>query len=113
MNELTTEADLETALVESEKHPVFLFKHSTRCSISAAVHGRVTGFIEGAPEGTPPFHLVKVIEARPVSNAVVVRLGVTHESPQLILVRGGRAVWDASHHQIGPSEISEAVAAHT
>ena len=88
----------------------FVFKHSTTCPISAGAYNRVGIYREGALSGSPEIVLVKVIESRGVSNAIAGALGVTHQSPQLILVKGGRAVWNTSHHLIEGNAIAEAVA---
>jgi bacillithiol system protein YtxJ len=42
---------------------------------------------------------------RPVSDTVSQRLGVRHETPQAILIKGGAAVWNASHFRITAAEI--------
>lgn len=111
VNEITSIAGVDAALAASAEAPVFLFKHSTTCPISASAHRRVSDFIAGAPEGTPVFYLVKVIESRPASNDIAARLGVTHQSPQLILVDKGAAVWNTSHGSITGDAIAEALAA--
>jgi bacillithiol system protein YtxJ len=71
---------------------------------------RVESYEREAGEGGPPVFLVKVIESRPVSNAVAERLGVEHKSPQLILLLDGAARWSASHYEITVDRIREAVA---
>jgi bacillithiol system protein YtxJ len=83
-----------------------IFKHSSRCSISAAVRSDVERFAEKHPH--VPVHLVLVIEDRPVSSEVAARLGIRHESPQAILVRDGAAVWSASHFDITAASLAEA-----
>jgi bacillithiol system protein YtxJ len=100
--------ELDGVLAESHEAPLILFKHSTRCPISTAANQRVEQFIGGGAE--TPVVMVKVVESRPLSNAIAEKLGVTHQSPQVILVKGGQAVWNASHHQIGPKELTEAIA---
>jgi bacillithiol system protein YtxJ len=54
--------------------------------------------------------MVKVIENRGVSNAVAERLGVEHQSPQMILVKDGQALWSASHHGIHAEKLREGIA---
>ena len=90
---LETRAALEALLAEGAAG--FVFKHSTRCPISSRADTEVTRFAHRHPD--VPVHRVLVVEHRPVSLAVAERLGVTHQSPQAILVRDGNAVWDASH----------------
>ncbi len=44
--------------------------------------------------------LVDVRRAHDVSDEIARRTGVRHESPQVIVLRDGRAVWSASHGAI-------------
>ncbi|OPZ17855.1 MAG: hypothetical protein BWZ10_01129 [candidate division BRC1 bacterium ADurb.BinA364] len=111
VKEMRSLEDLDSALAASQSEPMFLFKHSTVCPISAAARDAVGEFLRGAGAAAPAFRLVKVIESRPVSNAIAERLGVQHQSPQLILVKAGQAVWSASHGAIQPSAIEQALAA--
>jgi bacillithiol system protein YtxJ len=46
---------------------------------------------------------------RDVSNAVAARLGVRHETPQAILVRGGKAIWSASHFRVNAASLDKAL----
>ncbi len=102
IQQVSTMQDVEELLRASVSRPVLLLKHSTACPVSARAHGEFCGLAarrSGAGEG-PLFALVRVIEERPVSLALAARLGVRHQSPQAILIRDGRAVWHASHHEV-------------
>lgn len=110
MNEVGTIDELDEAITASNDHPVLLFKHSTRCGISARANSRMSAYIESKGGDGPDVRMVKVVEARPVSNAVAVKLGVGHESPQIILVKDGQPVWNASHHNIRAENIDAALA---
>ncbi|MCB0322860.1 MAG: DUF2847 family protein [Bdellovibrionales bacterium] len=80
----------------------YVFKHSTRCPISAAAASRVR-----QAESSLPLYWVNVVEQRSLSNWIAAELQVRHESPQLILLRSGKveAVWN--HGQVGPQAFSE------
>jgi bacillithiol system protein YtxJ len=110
MNELTQTQEFEAVLEASNAAPQLIFKHSTACPTSASAYRRMADFIATAPAGTPPVHLVKVIESRPVSNAIAQQLGVTHQSPQIILLNQGAAVWNTSHGSITAQSITQALA---
>jgi bacillithiol system protein YtxJ len=112
VKEITTIEEWESCLVDAAAKPIFMFKHSTRCPISAGAHDAVTRYMAKAGNEGPEFHLVKVIESRPVSNAITETLGVQHKSPQLILIKNGQAVWSASHYGINAENIAEAVKEH-
>ena len=113
MKEITTIEEWEACLSASQTKPLFIFKHSTRCPISAGAHDAVTRYIAKAVAEGPEFIMVKVIESRPVSSAIAEGLGIEHKSPQLILISNGQAVWSASHYGINAESIAEAVKALT
>ena len=75
-----------------------LFKHSTRCPVSACVIDEVMDFAETHPEW--PVYVLKVIEQRPLSNEATERLGVRHESPQAFVLHEGRVRWNGSHNEV-------------
>lgn len=95
---LTDLKEFELMLQESYAHPVVVFKHSTRCSISRmALRQFETDWnLEG--KITPYF--LDLLEYRPISNAIAERLGVVHQSPQVIVIKDGQAVYNASHEGI-------------
>src|SRR5258706_10188106 len=96
-------ADFEAFLERGER--AFIFKHSTQCGNSGDAEREFADF---AAESAVPIYQVLVIESRPVSNAIAAQLGVTHKSPQAILVEKGKAVWNASHRAITARALREA-----
>lgn len=88
----------------SEEKPVVLFKHSTRCSISAMSLSRFERSYEGDATFEPYF--LDLIANREVSNTIAERYGIRHESPQTILIKNGKAVFDASHMSISYTELN-------
>lgn len=111
MNEITSTDELSEALKATAEKPAFLFKHSTACPISAGAYRRVSEYVDqrGEAGDGAEFHLIKVIESRPVSTAVTEKLGIQHQSPQLILVEAGKAVWTTSHYNINAENIDKAL----
>jgi bacillithiol system protein YtxJ len=47
---------------------------------------------------TPYF--LDLIEYRDVSNEIAHRFGVVHQSPQIIVIKEGKAIYDTSHESI-------------
>lgn len=109
MKELKSNEDWNGCIAESRERPVLVFKHSTRCAISAMADSIVRKYEAGGGPGQPPLYMVKVIESHPVSDEIVRSLNVQHKSPQLILVKNGEAVWSTSHYNITAENIQEAV----
>ncbi len=115
MTEITTMDQMDAALAASAEHPVFIFKHSTACPVSAGALRRTHEYIakcESAGAELPPFYMIKVIEARPVSKALAEKIGVEHQSPQILLLDQGRVAWHTSHFDINGENIEKAIAAH-
>src|SRR6185436_10749147 len=93
--ELRRNEDLERLLEESKEDPILIFKHSTQCPVSSAAYDEFLEFSSHA--GEIRCGVVLVIENRQVSNTVAAKLGVRHESPQVIVVENGRQTWNATH----------------
>jgi bacillithiol system protein YtxJ len=114
MNELKPIADiaaLEAAIAESLERPVLLFKHSRTCGISLGAFDEVQMHL--STEGRAAYKLITVQSHRRVSDEASLRLGIRHETPQVILLRGGRPVWNASHFRITADELSRATIQHS
>ena len=75
-----------------------IFKHSTRCPLSAAAYSEMRKFLESNPQA--PVWLVDVIEGREISMEIARITSVRHESPQVLLLKDGRVVWHASHYGV-------------
>ena len=56
---------------------------------------------------TPYF--LDLIAHRDISNEIANRFGVTHQSPQLILIKEGKAVYNVSHSDIDAEELDKKV----
>jgi bacillithiol system protein YtxJ len=109
MTDLLTPADLDVALERSFEHPVVLFKHSMTCPISGSAAAQV-GRLSDADD--PPVYRIVVQMARGVSNLVAERFAVRHESPQVIVVHRGQALYHTSHFGVQAARIrAEAAAA--
>jgi len=92
--------ELDTLIHRSAEQPVLLFKHSTRCPISAAAHDEMKMIVEDYEARDVTFGVILVVEHRPVSLACADQLGVKHESPQVILLKDGKPIWHDSHYAI-------------
>jgi bacillithiol system protein YtxJ len=91
----------------SNEKPVAIFKHSTRCSVSRMALKQFENEFNSSDKVTPYF--LDLIEYRAISNEIASRFGVTHQSPQLILVKEGKAIYNVSHSDIDAEELSKKV----
>jgi bacillithiol system protein YtxJ len=100
--------ELDNLIAQSGTRPVVLFKHSHTCGISAEALDELVSHLD-TPAGDTYYAMVTVQTHRDLSNAVVAKLGVRHETPQAILVRDGRVTWTASHFRVNARELSKAL----
>jgi bacillithiol system protein YtxJ len=108
---ITTQAELDHALESSRDRPVMIFKHSLACGASAAIREVYRDFLAGrSAEDGVLYAMIEIQNAREVSSAVAERTGVRHASPQVLLLKGGRVVWKASHWSISKESLDGALA---
>jgi len=87
-----------------------LYKHSTRCGVSRGSLIEMRQFAERHPE--VPVYIVDVVADRDITRRSAEATGVRHESPQVILLVAGHAVWDASHFSVSCSRLERALLEH-
>ncbi|MCW3092377.1 MAG: pyridoxamine 5-phosphate oxidase [Ferruginibacter sp.] len=105
--ELKTVSQLEDIKRESDHKPQVIFKHSTRCAISNVAKNRLE---RSTPPENVDFYFLDLIRNRDISNKIVEKFSVFHESPQILLIKNGECVYDESHSGISMNEIEEQVA---
>ncbi len=95
---LTTLSQIDQLMEESQKKPLLIFKHSTRCGVSRSVLKQFENEFDLA-DAVDAYYL-DLLEYRPISSAIAEQFSVTHQSPQLILLNKGKVVHHASHSDI-------------
>lgn len=98
---VTTPEAVDELFERSKQTPVLVFKHDPYCPISRAAYQAMTQ-VEGE------IALVDVANDRDAASAVTKRTGIRHESPQVIVLKDGRATWSASHWDITPDAVAAA-----
>ncbi|WP_426094549.1 bacillithiol system redox-active protein YtxJ [Flavobacterium sp. DSR2-3-3] len=106
-NQLTDLAQLNEIITISNEKPVAIFKHSTRCSISRMALKQFENEFNSSDKVTPYF--LDLIAHRDISNEIATRFGVHHQSPQLILIKEGKAIYNVSHSDIDAEELGRKV----
>ena len=106
-NELTDLVQLDEIIAISNEKPVAIFKHSTRCSISRMALKQFENEFNSSDKVTPYF--LDLIAHRDISNEIANRFGVHHQSPQLILIKEGKAIYNVSHSDIDAEELGTKV----
>lgn len=85
----------------SNEATLAVFKHSTRCSISTMAKNR----IEREWDLDLPIYYLDLLQYRPVSNLIASQSGIEHASPQLIVFKAGKPIYNASHNAIIADEV--------
>lgn len=108
LKELLTLEDLEEAWEMSTVKPVFLFKQSTTCPVSADAFADYKKFLEAKGDDVSTY-FVKVRETREVSDEIAEETGVQHQSPQVLFIKDREALWNTSHNKITIDSLEEAL----
>lgn len=93
---------IDEVIEQSYEKPVVIFKHSTRCSISRFA---LRQWENESEVNAVYYYLIDLLNFRPVSQYVAERFQIRHESPQIIVLKGGKVVSHASHQDIQWNEI--------
>lgn len=101
---LETEEQLKEIKEKSTTKPQLIFKHSTRCSVSSMAKNRLNK--NPLPDGID-FYYLDLLKYRPISNKIADDYSVTHQSPQVLLIKNGNCVYTESHSGITMEEIEE------
>ncbi len=102
---ITSSDDFNRIIEASKSKPQIIFKDSTTCGISAHAKYRLeNGY--SLIENKADFHYLDLLSYRAVSNYIAEALMVTHQSPQIIVIKNGQPVYKASHHSIDPVVIA-------
>ena len=99
---IESEEDLKRAIATSAEKKVAIFKHSTKCFISKTVLKNFEKEVENSDKNVD-YYFLDLLAHRDLSNKIADDLGVTHQSPQLIVLENGVVVNHASHQSISLS----------
>ena len=100
--ELESVEQIQSIKEESKNSPVVIFKHSTTCSISAmALHRLQRKSVDAK------VYYLDLRVNRNISNLVAEVFDVVHESPQVLIIDKGKAVYHRSHSDINPSDVQD------
>lgn len=98
-NSLNSVDQLLEVQKQSHEQLVLIFKHSTSCSISRTALDRLERNWKSEEMSIAPYYL-DLLAHRDVSNRVATDFGVEHQSPQVLILRNGKSVYNRSHLDI-------------
>ncbi len=96
---LNNEIQLDEILKNSKDKTVVIFKHSTRCGVSRGVLKQFESENNSKTKNMD-FYYLDLLNFREISNAIAVKFNIEHQSPQLIVLKNGKVIANASHYDI-------------
>jgi bacillithiol system protein YtxJ len=83
-----------------------IFKHSTRCGTS---HHAMDKLVSewGFEEKQLDFFYLDLLNYRSLSDEIADRYSVVHQSPQIIIIRNGKSIYNISHNGINLQTIKD------
>lgn len=106
--ELTSQEEIYEMLAKSHGGPVLLYKHSVSCPISGYAWYEVEDCLSRGDEA-PVCYRVTVQTQPGLSRDLAESLDVIHHTPQVIILRAGKASYVASHWQIRRQSLQRAL----
>lgn len=106
--ELTSSDAINEMFAKSYEEPVLLYKHSISCPISGYAWYEVEDCLAHGDEA-PACYRVTVQMQPDLSRDIAESLDVIHHTPQVIIVREGKASYVASHWQIKRQTLQRAL----
>ena len=103
---ITSIDQLEEIKGVSKSEAVAIFKHSTRCGISRMV---IKLFEKRFDEELKDFkvYYLDLLNYRDISDEVGFAFQVLHQSPQLLVIKNGKAINFASHYEINAIDLKQ------
>ena len=110
-------ADRVTFLTTPEQVDQFLAAHPTAVIFKAGVCHKTPSVFEHveaqlADRDDLAVGVIRVVENRPASNHVEKITGIRHESPQIVLFKDGKPVYDRDNWDITEESLAEALQDH-
>lgn len=99
---VTTIEALEEHLTGSGSSPAVLFNDDPFCPISAFARRQMK-------QVAAEVHVIDVAHANHLAQELAQRTGIKHESPQVIIMVNGQAVWSKSHRAITREAVEQAL----
>jgi bacillithiol system protein YtxJ len=93
---------------ESNKKPILIFKHSTRCGISRMALKNFERSFDIEREDLDCY-LLDLLQFRAISNEITSKFNVQHQSPQVIVISKEQVIYQDSHYEISVESIKKAI----
>lgn len=104
MNWVTINNEEEVNNIYNSPDYSIIYKHSPRCMTSLMAYRQLKSEVSAATGIEMPIYIVDVIQNRKESMAIANTFRVEHESPQILVVKNGECIYDASHEDVSLRE---------
>jgi bacillithiol system protein YtxJ len=104
---LTNPEEVEAFLAE---HPDCVILKAGSCHRTAEAFAALRPLLD--PRADVAVALIRVVDARAASRRMAELTGIRHESPQVLLLRGGRVVLARDNWQISTEALAQALLDH-
>lgn len=98
--QLTSSDQIDEIVEESKEKAILIYKHSTRCGVSSMAMDRLMRSWDAEYSDKVKAYFLDLIAFRDTSNDVANHFNIYHQSPQVLLIKNGIAIYDASHMAI-------------
>lgn len=99
-------SQLEEIKEASNTKTQILFKHSVTCGISQHAEFKLESDWNFEDENFD-FHYLDLLANRDISNEIASKFSVTHQSPQILVIKNGKATAHFSHQAISVDRIKK------
>lgn len=99
---IPSSAAFEELMSEAGSEPIIVFKHDPYCPMSMRAFDELQEFEDKVV-------MVDVAHQKDVAREIMLRTGIKHESPQVIVMHRGEPRWSASHYAITRSRVEQAL----
>jgi bacillithiol system protein YtxJ len=99
---------LDNLIETSYQKPQVIYKHSIRCGISSVTKSRLERDWD-IDDNELDIYFLDLIKHKQLSNLIEETFGVYHESPQILLIINGKAVYHTSHMNISTVHLKKAL----
>ncbi|WP_439557566.1 bacillithiol system redox-active protein YtxJ [Dyadobacter sp.] len=100
MNWIAINSEEEVQKIHHSGEYSIIYKHSPRCMTSLMAYRQLKMDVSASPEISTPIYIVDVISNRKESMAIADSFRVQHQSPQILVVKNGECIYDASHEAV-------------
>jgi bacillithiol system protein YtxJ len=109
MNWITINSEEEVNNIYNSTDYSIIYKHSPRCMTSLMAYRQLKSEVSAASGIEIPIYIVDVVQNRKESMAIANSFQVEHESPQILVVKNGECIYDASHEDVSLRELLASV----